>query len=98
MKISSCGLAAGNRVQRRQLIVATVFDEEMGAQSMNAGLGGVMVEDVVPDERTSSKEYLPGHPDANAKDRGDVVVMNDNYGVRITEISPVKDRLKNLSQ
>jgi flagellar basal-body rod protein FlgC len=79
---------------------ASIFSTEL------QGAGGVAVADVVTDNSSPERRYLPGHPDADkdgyvafpkinaAEDMVDLMGASRSYGANISAIAAIKDMIQ----
>jgi flagellar basal-body rod protein FlgC len=82
--------------------VASEFSSELDAQMQT----GVTVSDISVDQRPPEKQYMPGHPDADAEgyvsiprmnpaeDMVDLTSANRSYQANVAAISAVKDMIQ----
>jgi flagellar basal-body rod protein FlgC len=82
--------------------VASEFSSELDAQMQT----GVTVSDISVDQRPPEKQYMPGHPDADAEgyvsiprmnpaeDMVDLTSANRSYQANVAAMSAVKDMIQ----
>src|SRR5580692_1400132 len=86
--------------------VGSAFGTEMDAQLGGTQLSGVSVAGITVDNSEPEKQYMPGHPDADAdgyvsmpkmnpaEDMVDLVSANRSYQANVAAISAVKDMIQ----
>lgn len=103
--------ASGGPYRRKDAIfttdqVGSAFGSELDSQLSGSQLSGVRVAGIVVDNSEPEKQYMPGHPDADAdgyvsmpkmnpaEDMVDLVSANRSYQANISAMSAVKDMIQ----